>query len=69
MSVRKTRQVAFRLPADLADRLDETADAWRAALPGIRVTRTDVARIAMEAGLSNAAWPHPRRPDDGTTKT
>jgi hypothetical protein len=44
-------QVSFRLPRALLDRIDQRAAKWRAALPGITVTRTDIVLVLLLAGL------------------
>jgi len=48
------RQVAFRLPADLVDRIDEKAHALRKQTPGMRVTRADVVRSILVRGLDES---------------
>jgi hypothetical protein len=45
------RQVAFRLPGDLVDKIDEKANALRQQTPGMRVTRADVVRAILVRGL------------------
>ena len=47
-------QVSFRLPRALLDRIDQRVVKWRAALPGIRVTRTDIVLVLLLAGLRSA---------------
>ncbi len=43
--------VSFRLPADLLERVEARVVEWRGALPGIKVTRTDIVVVLLEAGL------------------
>ena len=48
------RQVAFRLPGDLVDKIDEKANALRQQTPGMRVTRADVVRAILVRGLDES---------------
>ncbi len=45
------RRVTARLPVELVERIDARVEAWREALPGMRVTRTDIVQVLLEAGL------------------
>lgn len=45
------RQVAFRLPSELVDRLDEHAEHLRRESPGVRITRADVVRLLLTRAL------------------
>ena len=45
--------VGARLPVELVERLDARVEAWRVALPGMRVTRTDLIHLSLEAGLAS----------------
>ncbi len=47
--------VSVRLPADLVERVDTMVARWRAALPGMRVTRTDIVVVLLDAGLRSPA--------------
>ena len=66
---RGKRRASARLPADLIDRIDARVVAWRAPLPGMRVTRTDMIAILLDAGLRHAeapdvsALPTPQEPE------
>lgn len=51
MSRRPKVHVGARLPAKLVERIDARVQEWRAALPGMKVTRTDLLTILLEAGL------------------
>ena len=55
MSRRPKVQVGARLPAKLVERIDARVQEWRAALPGMNVTRTDLVTILLDAGLRNEA--------------
>ena len=46
-----TRQVAFRLPVELVERLDAFAEQMKAESPGLRVTRADAARLLLTRAL------------------
>ncbi len=61
MSRRKTVHVGARLPAKLVERIDARVQAWRAALPGVRVTRTDLLQMLLEEGLRSPKMDAPRR--------
>jgi hypothetical protein len=43
--------VGVRLPRPLVERIDARVEEWKAALPGMRVTRTDIIQVLLEAGL------------------
>ena len=43
--------VGARLPAELIERIDARVEEWRGALPGVRVTRTDLIQVLLDAGL------------------
>ena len=45
------RQVAFRLPSVLVDRLDAYAERLRQENPGIRVSRADAVRLLLTRAL------------------
>ncbi len=64
MTRTKTTQISFRLPIALVERLDHAVGAWRTALPGVRMTRTDLVRVllegGLEAGLAEPPGGHPR---------
>ncbi len=51
---RGKRRVTARLPVDLVERIDARVEAWRSALPGMRVTRTDLIAILLEVGLRHS---------------
>lgn len=51
------KQVAFRLPSELVDRLDEYAEQVRRENPGMRVTRADVVRMLLSRGLARIDAP------------
>lgn len=60
--------VGARLPVDLVERLDARVEGWRRALPGVRVTRTDLIQVLLDAGLRHADSQAPRLPSsDGGT--
>ena len=46
------RQVAFRLPSSLVDKIDAQVEDWSANQPGMRVTRADVVRALLVRGLA-----------------
>lgn len=60
MSHRSKVHVGARLPADLIARIDARVLAWRRALPGVRVTRTDVIQVLLDAGLRHPDSQPPR---------
>lgn len=45
--------VSFRLPPELVERIDAQVAAWRGALPGVTLTRTDLVVVLLEAGLKS----------------
>jgi len=47
-----TRQVAFRLPVELVERLDALAKRMQDESPGLRVTRADVVRLLLTSALN-----------------
>ena len=51
--------VGARLPVELVKRVDARVQAWRVALPGIRVTRTDLIHLSLEAGLKSPSTQPP----------
>ena len=51
---RHDKQVAFRLPANLVEQLDQFADTISDTAPGMRVTRADVVRMFLVKGLDDA---------------
>ncbi len=59
---RGKRRVTARLPVNLVERIDTRVEAWRAALPGMRVTRTDVIAILLEVGLRHPTRRRPTSP-------
>jgi len=54
--------VGARLPVELVKRIDARVEEWRAALPGMRVTRTDLIQVLLEAGLRHPDSRAPRLP-------
>ena len=46
------RQVAFRLPSALVEKIDAQVEDWSASRPGVRVTRADVVRALLVQGLT-----------------
>jgi Arc/MetJ-type ribon-helix-helix transcriptional regulator len=46
------RQVAFRLPSALVEKIDAQVEDWSATRPGVRVTRADVVRALLVQGLT-----------------
>ena len=50
----KSKQVAFRLPASLLERLDRYAVQLEREQRGMTVNRTDVVRILLTRGLDDA---------------
>ncbi len=60
MSRRPKVHVGARLPAKLVERIDARVQEWRAALPGMKVTRTDLLTILLEAGLRDGSTRAPR---------
>ena len=51
MSGARKVHVGARLPVKLVERIDARVEEWKAALPGMRVTRTDIIQVLLEAGL------------------
>lgn len=51
MSDTTTKQVAFRLPTDLLDRVQDYAARRTDAEPGLELSLTGAVRILLEAGL------------------
>ena len=49
-----TVQAAFRLPVSLIDALDEHVTRMRKRAPGVRVTRSDAARLLLLRGIEEA---------------
>jgi hypothetical protein len=49
----QTKQVAFRLPVPLLERLDEHVEILRVDHPGIKVTRADAARLLLTQALDS----------------
>ena len=49
-----TKQVAFRFPVKLVERLDAFAEKLQRASPGLRVTRADAARLLLTRALEAA---------------
>ena len=49
------RQVAFRLPSSLVEKIDAQVEDWSANQPGLRVTRADVVRALLVRGLAENA--------------
>lgn len=47
----KTRQVAFRFPESLIERIDAYAKQMEEQMPGLRFTRADAVRVLIEKGL------------------
>ncbi len=60
MSRRPKVHVGARLPAKLVERVDARVQAWRAALPGMKVTRTDLITILLDAGLRDERTEAPK---------
>ena len=48
-----TKQVAFRLPLELVERLDAFAARMEKESPGLRITRADAARLLLTRGLDD----------------
>lgn len=46
-----TKQVGFRFPVDLVERIDAYADKLSRDLPGLKFTRADAVRVLLERGL------------------
>ncbi len=63
MSRPRRVHVGARLPVELVERIDARVEEWRAALPGMRVTRTDLIQVLLEAGLRHADTRAPRLED------
>jgi len=53
-------RVGARLPIELVELIDARVEEWRAALLGMRVTRTDLVQVLLEAGLRHADTRAPR---------
>jgi hypothetical protein len=51
-------QVAFRLPADLVERIDRHAEHMSEQFPGIAFTRADAARTLLTVGLQHVEREH-----------
>ena len=45
------KQVAFRFPAELVERLDRYAQRMGAEMPGLKFSRADAVRVLLERGL------------------
>lgn len=56
----KTRRLGIRLEPDLLRKLDELAEQYRRENPGVRYTRSDVARLLLEQALADKAPKHLR---------
>jgi len=56
-----TKQVAFRLPLELVDRLDAFAERMKNESPGLRVTRADAARLLLTRALDAQDRAGPRK--------
>lgn len=46
-----TKQVAFRLPTDLLERVQGYTERRKAAEPGLELSLTGAVRVLLEAGL------------------
>ena len=51
------RQVAFRLPNELVDRIDSYAANLSGRTPGMNITRADVVRMFLVRGLQTGDKP------------
>ncbi len=51
------RQVGFRFPIDLIERLDAYAEQMGKEMPGLKFTRADAVRVLLERGLAEAGLP------------
>ncbi len=60
MSAAPKVHVGVRLPVDLVKRIDARVEEWRTALPGMRVTRTDLIQMLLDAGLRHPEARAPR---------
>ncbi len=53
----KTSRIGVRLEPELLRKLDELAEEYRRAHPGVRYTRSDVARMLLAQALERASKP------------
>ncbi len=59
------KQVSFRLPADLVDRIDAHAQRMQANAPGMTVTRADVVRMLLTRAIVEAEAEQGTKPRRG----
>lgn len=45
--------VGLRVPKTLIDDIDRLRDRWEQAVPGVVVTRSDIMRILLRAGMKH----------------
>ena len=53
----RTKQVAFRFPSELLDRLDRCVAKFEDEMPGAGFSRTDAVRILLEKALAAEGLP------------
>lgn len=64
-SMANEKQVSFRLPADLVDRIEAHARRLQANAPGMTVTRADVVRMLLTRAIVEAEAEQGTKPRRG----